>query len=217
VLTIPWTHPKPPSSLEATWPIEGEIRRAIWVVNVTDTAALAPPEELRQLKLEELLQILTSALPLHQAVARLMKAREESKVTVEQSAAIDPHKKVDTTQFLLRRMKRLSMALEGLRERMQRTVFSRDALMWRLRGPLGELALAQRLLNEEKEAAGFMIAEIAATLKDSKPTFATGVDRTDAEKEIDKVIAELVDLTRRNPAPKNLASYVDETCKEILS
>jgi hypothetical protein len=114
-------------------------------------------------------------------------------------------------------MKRLSAALEGLRERMQRPVFSHDALMWRLRGPLGPLALAQRLAQEEGEAAGFMIAEVATTLADAPPTFGAEVAKDEADREIRAVLDELVKLARQRPAPANLASYVDNACKEILS
>jgi hypothetical protein len=198
------------------WTKDSETLRSVWVVNVTNTAALPPPDELRQLNLDELLQVLTSARPYHEAVARVIRARD-GKTKPEAISAMDPHKKVNTSNYLLRRMKRLSAALEGLRERMQRGVFSLDALLWRLRGPLGPLALAQRLAQEEGEAAGFMIAEVATTLADGKPTFGSGLDTEVAEREIRTVLNELVDLARQRSAPANLASYVDDACKEILS
>lgn len=216
VVTLHWPQPRPPSVLEVAWSEKGETLRAVWVVNVTNAAALPPPDELRQLNLEELLQVLTSARPYHEAVARVIRAREATGKPAP-APIVDPHRKVDTSNYLLRRMKRLSAALEGLRERMQRPVFSHDALMWRLRGPLGPLALAQRLAQEEGEAAGFMIAEVATTLADAPPTFGAEVAKDEADREIRAVLDELVKLARQHPAPANLASYVDNACKEILS
>ncbi len=214
VISVRWPRPRPPSSLDVVWEQDGEALRAVWVVNVTDRAALPPPDELRQLNLEELLQVLTSARPYHQAVARIIKARTPARPP-EDGPVVDPHKKVNTSAYLLRRMKRLAAALEGLRERLQRAVFSRDALLWRLRGPLGPLALARRLAAEEGEAAGFMIAEVATTLADAKPTFGEGLNRDETREEVRAVLQELVDLARDRAAPPNLASYVDDVCKEV--
>jgi hypothetical protein len=214
VISVRWSRPRPPSSLDVAWEQDGEALCAVWVVNVTDRLALPPPYELHQLNLEELLQVLTSARPYHQAVARIIRARTPARPPGD-GPVVDPHKKVKTSAYLLRRMKRLAAALEGLRERMQRAVFSRDALLWRLRGPLGPLALARRLAAEEGEAAGFMIAEVATTLADAKPTFGEGLNRDDARGAVRAVLQELVDLARGRPAPPNLTSYVDDVCKEV--
>jgi hypothetical protein len=44
-------------------------------------------------------------------------------------------------------------------------VASLDALRWRLRGPIGPIALAKRLAAEDPDGAAFMIAEFATTLR----------------------------------------------------
>ena len=62
-------------------------------------------------------------------------------------------------------MRRVAQALEGMRERLQQPVAFLDALRWRLRGPIGPIALAKRLAAEDPEGAAFMIAEVATTLR----------------------------------------------------
>ncbi|GAC1558743.1 MAG: hypothetical protein NVS2B5_21610 [Beijerinckiaceae bacterium] len=114
-IVVPWESKRPPSALEVRWQDdESREYRAPWIVNVADTSALPPPDELGNLSLAELIEILTSARPLHEVVLGILKRREnngDSGLDVE----IDPHKKVDTSRFLLRRMRRVAQALEGMR------------------------------------------------------------------------------------------------------
>src|SRR5262249_5177370 len=153
----PWTEVRPPSHLLVCWKERGgAAHEAVWVVNVTDAALLPPPEELRSLRLEELLEILTSARPLWESVARPLARRGKG----EMGPIVDPLEKVDTKRFLLRRMQRVARALEGLRARLERPAASLDGLRWRLRGPVGPIALAQRLIDEDKVAAAFLLAEV---------------------------------------------------------
>lgn len=207
---------RPVSFLEVSWPSDGAVIHAIWVVNVADSRALPPPEEMQQLSLEELLQVLTSSSPLHITIARVLRLREK-KATADSAPVADPHRKVDTSNYLLRRMRRFSVALEGLRERMQRHVYSLDALAWRLHGPLGPLALAQRVAAEEADAAGFMIAEVAATMADARPVAGSGMDKSEVDQALRAVVEELVRQARQCAAPANLASYIKDACREIMS
>ena len=56
VHTIPWGDAAPPFVLEVTWrTADGQTLVANWPVNVSNPAALPPPEVLRSLSLEELL------------------------------------------------------------------------------------------------------------------------------------------------------------------
>src|SRR5690606_25314209 len=84
---------------------------------------------------------------------------------------IDPHKKVDTTQFLLQRTRRVSWGLAALRQRLERPVTTEECLEWRLRGPVGVKAVAQAILggahSEEEEV--FLISELALDLARVKP------------------------------------------------
>jgi hypothetical protein len=84
---------------------------------------------------------------------------------------LDPHARVDTSRFVLQRMRRAGLALEGLRERLELRVSHRDAVKRRLTGPYGPQALVHQLdaafeactLSEAERA--FLVAELILTLK----------------------------------------------------
>jgi hypothetical protein len=92
-VVVPWESKRPPSSLEVCWQ-DDEKREfnAPWVVNVADKSALPPPDELGSLSLAELIEILTSARPLHEVVLRILQRRENRK-TSGTHTEVDPHKK----------------------------------------------------------------------------------------------------------------------------
>lgn len=213
---VPWTAKSPPSHLIVSWPDDArEPLEAIWTVNVSDLGELPPPEELRSLALEELLEILTSARPFYETASRILRRREgkgRDNVTV-----LDPHKKVDTRNFLLRRMRRIAGALEGLRERLERPVYSADALRWRLHGPFGPVALARRLALEEGEGAAFMITEVALTVHALRMDAQGDVRREDVRAEVQGVVKQLESLLEGHPAPDNLAAYVRKSFGEMAS
>ena len=131
---IPWPG-HPPLVLRVTWGEEGHT--ADWPVNVIDPSTLPPPDVLRNLTLEQLLDVLASTRPLHQAVVEALVKRGRKKSS---DIELDPHKRVNTAAFLLQRTKRLAVALERLRERLERPVGSVEALDWRLFGPIGPRA-----------------------------------------------------------------------------
>ena len=213
---IPWDSKRPPSSLEVRWQDdEKNGYNAPWVVNVADMSALPPPDVLGSLSLAELIEILTSARPLHEIVFRILK-RRESKASPARYNEVDPHKKVDTSQFLLRRMRRVAQALEGMRERLQQPVTSLDALCWRLRGPIGPIALAKRLAAEDPEGAAFMIAEVATTLCGVKWQPLGALPASAIHPEVSKILHALHELALQAPAPSSLAEYVTTSFKELL-
>jgi hypothetical protein len=216
-VVVPWDLKRPPSSLDVRWSDgDQDEHSAPWVVNVVDMSALPPPDELGSLSLAELIEILTSARPLHEVVLRILQRRENQK----QAGAlieVDPHKKVDTSQFLLRRMRRVAQALEGMRDRLQQPVSSLEALRWRLRGPIGPIALAKRLSAEDPEGAAFMIAEVATTLRGVawRPS---GTLRLNAiGSEVGEIVRALHDLAQHAPAPTSLAAYVATSFQELLT
>jgi hypothetical protein len=216
-IVLTWDRRQPPSSLQVRW--QDDTRRewsAPWIVNVADMSALPPPDELGSLSLSALIEILTSARPLHEIVPRILERRKTRKQSGT-SLEVDPHKKVDTSQFLLSRMRRIAQALEGMRARLQQPVSSLDALRWRLRGPIGPVALARQLLAEDPEGASFMIAEVAATLR-SVTWQPLGTLRRDAiRQEVIEITRSLQDLAGKAPAPPSLASYVTASFEELLS
>lgn len=214
---LPWDTKRPPSSLDVHWQDHaGSEWSAPWVVNVADRSVLPPPDELGSLSLSELIEILTSARPLHEVVLRILQRRESQKPS-ETTLEVDPHKKVDTSRFLLRRMRRIAQALEGMRERLQQPVSSLDALRWRLRGPIGPVALAKRLSAEDPEGAAFMIAEVAATLRSVAWRPLGTLYNHAIDTEVIEITRSLQNLAREAPAPPSLASYVAASFEELLS
>lgn len=213
-IKLAWTCTRQPSHLRVTWKREGgEEALSIWPVNVSDPSSLPPPEELRGLSLDELLQILTSAAPPHQTMARILERRSEG--SVASVADLDPHRRVDTRGFLLQRMRRFSTALEGMRERLERPVYSREALSWRLSGPFGIAALATRLVEEEKEGAAFMITELAMMMASVEIPASGELSVNDVNAALATSIEDLRALATTISAPPNLANYVTRTFAEI--
>jgi hypothetical protein len=206
---ISWEKTRPPTGLRVEWQDrQGEWRTSLWVVNVTDTTLLPPPEELRDLELDMLVEILTSARPLHEAVRAVIRRKERAK-NLGIEVIFDPHKKVNTHNYLLRRFRRVANALEGLQIRLQRPAYNLEALRWRLYGPVGPLALAERLAKEEGDGAAFMISEVAMVLKSvnwAKINELLGEEAV--AREVEDVFARLEKLAKEHPAPTNLAAYV---------
>jgi hypothetical protein len=166
VLSVPWTAARAPSGFWVTW--TGAAGRAWWPVTVDSPDALPTPEELRDLPLEVLVDILTAARPLHRipALRRHLRAREAGTHDGRLDPELDPHRRVDTTGFLLQRVRRTSWALSCMRERLQAPFISESALWWRLRGPVGVQALVDAVLREARmlEERAFVLAELALEL-----------------------------------------------------
>ena len=217
MVVIPWEAARPPSSTQVKWQDE-EVGTctAQWIVNVADMSSLPPPEELGKLSLSELMEILTSARPVHEVMMRILERREK-KAPADVGAEIDPHKRVDTSQFLLRRMRRVAQALEGMRERLQQPVGSKEALQWRLRGPIGPIALAERLAKEDPSGAAFMIAEVATTLRSVSWRPMGSLSASVIKMQVNETVQRLRELATNAPAPTNLAEYVRTSFQELLA
>lgn len=216
-IVVPWESKRPPSSLDVRWQdADGNEYRAPWIVNVADVSSLPPTDELGNLSLAELLEILTSARPLYEIMDRILKRREE-RAAPTKNLEVDPHKKVDTTQFLLRRMRRVAQALEGMRHRLQQPVASIDALRWRLHGPIGPIALAKRLAAEDPEGAAFMITEVASTFSNIAWQASGSLRACEIDLEVKALIGVLRDLASLSHAPASLAAYVTTSFEELLT
>ncbi len=167
--TIEWDESSPPFVLEVSWgTVIGEAV-SDWPVNVGNPAELPPPDELRGLGLEELLAILSSTRPLYDAVSRVLAGRTQKP---KQDIDLDPLKRHDSQAMLLRRTKRVSAALDHLRERLERPALTKEAYEWRLRGPVGPLALADAFVREATlpGEAGFYLAELALAISRVNPS-----------------------------------------------
>jgi hypothetical protein len=187
---------------------------AVWAINVTDTSLLVPPAELRDLALEELILVLTSSRPSFQVLANRITTKTPAGPP---RAVTDPHKRVDTSQFLLKRMRRLAKALEGLRRRLELPVASLEGWRWRLQGPLGPVALARALKADSHQDSAFFVSEIAATIKAVTGVPGAGVAAAALQDEIAIVLRMLRELSfeRVEEMPRNLAAYVHDVYSDV--
>jgi hypothetical protein len=176
VWRIPCPGSRAPSGCRVTW--KGLVGFAWWPVNILSQASLPPPDELKDLPLEILIEILTSAKPLQLTIARWLRHKRAQREAGDaaEALAIDPHKRVDTSAFLLQRTRRVSWALTALRERLERPVVSEPALEWRLRGPVGVQALANAIGREARTEAEkcFLLTELCLELGRVRPQEASG-------------------------------------------
>jgi hypothetical protein len=175
-VVVTWPNALPPAGFLVRW--HDSPGAAWWPVNVASADALPPPEELKDLSLDALIAVLTSARPLHVTLREYLRRKTsdggtENKPRVNE---LDPHKRVDTSGFLLQRTRRVSWALSGLRARLERPVASQASLDWRLYGPVGVMALASAIEREAKSEAekAFLLAELALELGRVRPQEARG-------------------------------------------
>lgn len=211
---VQWGKRRPPSFLLVRWPGSPMTHEAVWVVNVTDTSALPPVDELRSLSLEVLLDILTSSRPLHEALKEA-RVREAGNGAAGRNE-LDALRRVDTHGYLLKRVRRVAAALEGLRDRLSRPALTLEALRWRLHGPVGPVALARRIATEDPAAAAFLIADVALTV--SRVHFEECCRRINSNQvaiERRLVLRELEGLASGLPAPENLRAYVKACFSEV--
>lgn len=186
-----WIYSKPPSGFDVVW--TGANGTAWWTVNVELRSSLPKPEKLREMPLEVLIEIITSSRPLISILRKYMEGQDIIYPQGE-SVIMDPHKKIDTSNYLLKRTRRISMALTALRNKLECPIATRESLVWRLRGPVGVTAFADAInkqkLNEEEKA--FLIAELVLELSRVKPKTDVGcIGVTEVKKEIKSVVQEL--------------------------
>lgn len=209
----------PPTGLEVRW--DATDLRAWWPVNVVDASVLPPPAELRNLSLDALIHILTSARPLKDAMRAWIRRKQAAQQLGEQEPdEIDPHKRVDTSRFLLQRTRRVSWALAGLRERLERPVPTVHALRWRLHGPVGVQRVAEALQAEKRSEAeyAFLLAELALEISRVRPASAPGcLPPEQVRAKLGSIVEELVsDLDDTlAAAPPATRSYIDEVVTHL--
>jgi len=190
LLRVPWIKEHAPSGFKVEW--EHSKGSAWWPVNVSSPDALPPPAELRDLPLETLVEVLTSAKPLHIVLGRILRKKGSPKRN--DRSALDPHKLVDTSSFLLQRTRRVSRAFEGMRERLERPVTTGQALAWRLRGPVGPLALAKAISEgavSSRERC-FLLLELCLEMSRVRPCFERGgLSRAQVRRALQGIVNEI--------------------------
>lgn len=146
-LSLPRKGP-PPSQLQVEWQdAEGVRHTAEWPVNAHTPSALPPPDELRGLSLAALLELLSSARPLHEAMRQWLRRQvdDDDPDGLQSCELMDPHQKVDTSGFLIKRVQRACRAVQQISSRLREPVLSEAALAWRLDGPVGARAVADAI------------------------------------------------------------------------
>jgi len=211
------------TGLRLTWRDEdGSTWTGTLPVHVESGEHLLPPEEFRSLTATGIVECLLSGLE----PAEWVDAQEQRRPTNRSAAAgreLESLRAVDTSAYVLYRTRRLGAALVSLGQRLQRTVRTRDAIMYRLRqDPLGPLMLARALAREcegtttqggpDPEEASvllfslgelrLMLAHVARHQGDAhlRPLFRETIG------EIDSMCT---DLRARLTPPPNLAGYLD--------
>lgn len=215
--SVPWEGPEVPFVLEVAWTHAGGTAVASWPVNVSNPAALPPPEALRSLALDEMLQVLASSRPMPQAVAEVLTKRKNKKDPADIN--LDPLKRFESQSSLLRRTKRLAGALERMQERLERPASSREAFEWRLFGPVGPVALAEGYVREASTPeAKFCIAEIALALHRIKlaKVAAGGLPRTVVAELLKRAIEGLAERAARLAADTQIDRYVTAAFEEAM-
>jgi hypothetical protein len=100
---------------------------------------------------------------------------------------------------------------------LQQPVASLEALRWRLRGPIGPIALAKRLAAEDPKGAAFMIAEVATTLRGAAWQPLGALRASAIGPEVSEILQTLHELALQAPAPSSLTAYVTTSFQELLA
>ena len=154
VVTLLWSPPQPPDRLLVSW----DGHEAFLPLNVEDARHLPPPARLEQMSADDMLWILAAADPsaAFRAWARGQQPSDWFDTNLDSATPIDldPLRRHDLQATFLHRIRRRARILAQLRANLQRPVWGRQALEWRLRGMIGIEALAERLVREVATAAG---------------------------------------------------------------
>lgn len=165
LIEIAWNEAQPPHRLLVKWASE----EAFWPINVEDTKALPPPAELEKMTADDMLMILAAADPsaAFRAWAKQQQPVKDFDADLDSATPmdLDPLRSYDLQATFLHRVRRRARVLARVREKLERPVYGRQALDWRLRGLLGMQTLADRLLREVVNADG-SVAESLLTLVD---------------------------------------------------
>jgi hypothetical protein len=147
VAEITWTAVQSPERLRVSW---GDCI-AFLPLNVEDSGALPPPSQLDHMSADDMLLILAAADPSAAIRAMTRRQRSDSDDADLDTAApidLDPLRRYDLRVTFLHRIRRRSRFLAQLRTNLERPVWGRQALDWRLRGLIGIQSLADRLVRE---------------------------------------------------------------------
>jgi hypothetical protein len=161
---IPWAVPEPPHKLLVRW----ETLEAFLPINVEDSRALPPPTQLQNMTADDMLMILAAADP--SAAFRVWAKKQSSEnfdpdLDSATPADLDPLRRYDLKATFLHRVRRRARILAQVRANLERPIYSRQALEWRLSGLLGVEALADRFVRDVRNS-NRQVDEALLTLAD---------------------------------------------------
>ncbi len=206
----------------------GKSDKKSWLpLNVLNYDCLPPPEHLRELPLSILLQLLTSAKPLHLVLKRYFKnLNQNDDDQFEPEEIIDPHKRVDTSGFLLQRTRRISYAFNAIRQKFSVPISTMPSLQWKLYGPVGLKALVHAIQNDQvgsqfkiPEERLFFIAELIFELSTIQPVNSPNcLPARTIKKEVAKFIEQIAIQIKKDPALREswIKQYVNKTLNRAL-
>ena len=154
IVELDWAPVQPPDRLLVRW----EEKEAFMPLNVEDGSELPPPEKLKNMSADDMLWVLAAADP--SAAFRLWAKRQrpggvfDDEVDSATPIDLDPLRRHDIHATFLHRIRRRARIMAQLRANMQRPVWGRQALEWRLRGLVGIEPLAERMVDEFARADG---------------------------------------------------------------
>ena len=165
ILSIKWKHEYAPGKLLVKW----QDKNAFWTVNVEDEEQLQLPKEIEEISADDLLKILGSA---DTSSAFRAWARSYYVPSIDDAldsslpAELDPLRRYNLEDTFLHKIRRRAYVLERIRSNLERPVWSKKALEWRLRGILGIENLAERLSRGLDDDMGEKVSESVLGLAD---------------------------------------------------
>ena len=193
------------------WFERGTLQSADFAVNAADDQSRGDPAMAGEFDLDTLLDTLSSGLPLWRRLVQVMSQPKQAAVS-SIKAELDPHRRVDTSAFLMQRMRRISRAFEGLRERLAQPIATPSALEWRFSGPLGP-AKVGRVLAESlggPSDAAFVLAELALVISRASETVrADGVEKASVEQRFRRALDEVAAVAPTVVDDPALKEYVE--------
>lgn len=230
VAEIGWAPVQPPEKLLVRW----TDREAFLPLNVENGRDLPPPTQLEHMTADDMLWILAAVDPsaAFRAWAKRQQPSDLFDTDLDSATPIDldPLRRYDLQVTFLHRIRRRARILAQLRANLQRPVWGRQALEWRLRGLIGVEPLADRLVREFMRADGaadealLTLADFLIVLREVEYQPSDGaLPKGEFEKVFRPFLSELADRlgrqidTHHGRVPDDLTRFwerVVERCRE---
>ncbi|MGD9713288.1 MAG: phospholipase D family protein [Thermomicrobiales bacterium] len=148
IIELAWVSVQPPTMLRVQW----ADNEAFLSLNVEDSRNLPPLAQLADMSADDMLLILAATDPsaAFRAWAKGKQPPDLFDTNLDSATPIDldPLRRYDLHATFLHRIRRRARILAQLRSNLQRSVWGRQALEWRLQGLVGIGPLADRLVRD---------------------------------------------------------------------